>query len=129
MNPVFLSVEDVLALHAKQLARFGGADGVRDIAVLESAVAQPQVRFGGAFLHPDLIAMGAAYLFHLVQGHAFVDGNKRVGLLSTLVFLDINGVQLDGDSEQLYALTMKVAQGRLDKEAIGQELRLLTDSA
>ena len=77
--PDFLDIEDVLELHALQLARYGGADGVRDRGLLESAVAQPQATFDGAFVHDGLFAMAAAYLFHIVQNHPFIDGNKRAG--------------------------------------------------
>lgn len=122
-EPEFLTVNDVVALHAQQLSRFGGAAGLRDGALLDSAVAQPQVGFGGAWLHPDLWTMAAAYLFHLVQNHPFVDGNKRTGLLSALVFLALNGVVLDQATPVLYDLTMAVAEGRLDKSAIAATLR------
>ena len=98
MTPEFLTVEDILEIYAMQVGRFGGTAGVRDQGLPESAVAQPQMTFGGEFVHADLFAMAAAYLFHLVQGHAFVDGNKRVGLLAALVFLDINGISIEGDS-------------------------------
>lgn len=124
-EPEFLTVDDVLALHAQQLARYGGAAGLRDRALLDSAVAQPQASFGGAWLHPDLWTMAAAYLFHLVQNHPFVDGNKRTGLLSALVFLSLNGVTLDQATPALYDLTMAVADGRLDKPALAAALQQL----
>ena len=123
MTPEFLSVEDVLDLHAGQLERFGGGTGIRDIGLLESAVAQPQAMFGGEFLHADLFEMAAAYLFHLVSNHPFVDGNKRTGLLAALVFLDLNGVTLDYGSEGLYSVTMAVASGQMPKTQVAQELR------
>ena len=87
-----------------------------------SAVAQPQASFGGAFAHAGLLAMAAAYLFHIASNHAFVDGNKRAGLLSALVFLDINGISIEDPSEALYVLTMGVAEGRVDKAAVTAEL-------
>jgi death-on-curing protein len=77
--PDFLDLGDILELHALQLARYGGAAGVRDHGLLASAVAQPPT-FNGAFVHDGLFAMGAAYLFHIVLNHPFVDGNKRTGL-------------------------------------------------
>jgi death-on-curing protein len=122
-EPEFLTVEDVLALHAVQLPRYGGAAGVRDRALLESAVAQPMASFGGTWLHPDLWSMAAAYLYHLVQNHPFVDGNKRTGLLSALVFLALNGIMIDQATPALYDLTMAVAAGRLDKPAIAAALQ------
>jgi len=73
--PTFLDVDDVLALHEAQMERFGGADGVRDQGLLESAVAQPQASFGGQYVHADLFTMAAAYAFHIAENQPFVDGN------------------------------------------------------
>ncbi|HEY3352160.1 MAG TPA: Fic family protein [Polyangia bacterium] len=86
--PDFLSVEEALFLHEEQLARYGGAGGVRDLGLLESAMATPQATFDGRFVHADLFAMAAAYAFHIAQNQPFVDGNKRTGLAAALVFLD-----------------------------------------
>lgn len=121
-EPVFLDVEDVLEIHAEQLEVFGGGAGLRDRGLLESAVAQPQASFGGEFAHDGLFEMAAAYLFHIVQNHPFVDGNKRVGLLAAIVFLDVNGISLAHPSDVLYELTMGVAEGRIQKAAIAAEL-------
>lgn len=117
----FLTVEVVIALHQRQLDRFGGGAGLRDRGLLESAIAQPQASFGGTFAHDGLFAMAAAYLFHIVSNHPFVDGNKRAGLLAAQVFLDVNGVTLEHDTEAFYALTMGVAEGRIDKSAVAAE--------
>jgi death-on-curing protein len=86
-EPEFLTVEDVLELHARSLDRFGGGEGIRDRGLLESAVAAPQAGFGGQFAHSDLYEMAAAYAFHIAQNQPFVDGNKRAGLGAALVFL------------------------------------------
>jgi len=91
-EPEFLDLEEVLEIHALQLAEFGGLGGLRDQRLLESAVAQARATAFGQLLHGDLFEMAAAYLFHIVKNHAFVDGNKRTALLAALVFLDINGV-------------------------------------
>lgn len=124
----FLSLEVVLALHQRQLERFGGGTGLRDRGLLESAVAQPQASFGGTYAHEGLFAMAAAYLFHIVSNHPFVDGNKRAGLLAAQVFLYVNGVPLERDSEAFYALTMGVAEGRIDKPAVIAELERIAKS-
>lgn len=124
----FLTFEVVLALHQRQLDRFGGGAGQRDRGLLESAVAQPQASFGGVYAHEGLFAMAAAYLFHLVSNHPFVDGNKRAGLLAAQVFLDVNGITLDHDSEAFYELTMGVAEGRIDKAAVVSELERIAKS-
>lgn len=118
----FLTVEAVLVLHQLQLERFGGSGGLRDSGLLESAVAQPQASFGGAYAHEGLFAMAAAYLFHIVSNHPFVDGNKRAGLLAAQVFLVRNGVVIKHDSEAFFALTMGVADGRIDKATVAVEL-------
>ncbi len=119
---LFLDVEDVLELHATQLGVYGGAAGLRDRGLLESAVAQPMASFGGEFTHQGLFAMAAAYLFHIGSNHPFLDGNKRAGMLSAVVFLDVNGISLNHPSEALYELTMGVAESRIDKPAIAAEL-------
>lgn len=126
---VFLDVDDVIELHASQLELFGGGAGLRDQGLLESAVAQPQASFGGQLAHDGLFAMAAAYLFHLVSNHPFVDGNKRIGLLAALVFLDLNGVAIAHPTEALYELTMGVAEGRIDKAAIAAELERIAKSS
>lgn len=128
-DPLFLDVEDVLELHAAQLELFGGSAGLRDRGLLESAVAQPQTSFGDVFAHEGLFAMAAAYLFHIVSNHPFVDGNKRAGLLAALVFLDVNGISIDQPSEALYELTMAVAQGRIGKPGIATELERIARQA
>lgn len=124
----FLTVEVVLALHRRQLERFGGGTGLRDLGLLESAVAQPQASFGGVYVHEGLFAMAAAYLFHIVANHPFVDGNKRAGLLAAQVFLDVNGITLEHDSEAFYELTMGVAEGRTDKSDVAVELERIAKS-
>ncbi|WNG51779.1 type II toxin-antitoxin system death-on-curing family toxin [Archangium minus] len=123
MTPDFLTVEDVLSIHPLQLAHYGGGQGVREPGLLESALAQPQASFGGQYVHQDLWEMAAAYLFHVVSNHPFVDGNKRVGLLSALVFLELNGISLTRGSEELYALTMAVAAGQRTKAEVTAALR------
>lgn len=123
MSPEFLTLEEVLEIHAVQLERYGGGAGVRDEGLLDSALAQPAATFDGQLVHEDLFAMAAAYLFHIVRNHPFVDGNKRTGLLAALVFLDLNGIAVEHGSEALYELTMAVAEGRMDKGAVAHELR------
>jgi len=116
MNPEILSVEDVEEIHEAQIARYGGSAGLRDRALLESAVAMPQAAFGGESLHGDLFAMAAAYLYYLVKSHAFVDGNKRIGLAAALVFLDLNGRPIVHSTSRLAAATLDVASGHLTKD-------------
>ena len=75
--PTFLTFDEILEIQEDQIRRYGGVGGVSDGKLLSSAIAQPQATFGGVFLHSNLFAMAAAYLFHICQNHCFVDGNKR----------------------------------------------------
>ena len=119
----FLSVDDVLAIQQNTIEQEGGAAGLRDAGLLESAVLMPQQRFAGEYLHADLAAMAAAYLFHLVQNHAFQDGNKRVGALAALVFLSANGVESLPEPDDLEAMTMRVARSEASKEELTEWMR------
>ena len=115
MGPVFLSLDEVLEIHEQQIVRYGGSSGLRDAAGLESAVATPQATFGGEFLHPSIPAMAAAYLFHLCQNHAFIDGNKRAGANAAITFLLMNNWEPTFTEEELVDLVLSVASGILGK--------------
>ena len=117
-NVTFLSVDDVLLLHADTIDVDGGLHGVRDHGLLDAAVAMPRQQFGGAFLHEDLAAMAAAYLFHIAQNHPFVDGNKRAAVMSAPAFLLANGVEFSLAPQELEATTLKLAGGELSKEKL-----------
>jgi death-on-curing protein len=119
----FLDVDDVILLNDLILARYGGTVGVRDRTLLESAVEQPVAGFGGDYLHSSIIAMASAYLFHIVSNHAFVDGNKRTGLLTTLVFLERNGYRVAERQSELFDLTMAVSRSELSKKEIADRLQ------
>ena len=125
MNPDFLSLADVMEIHALQLERYGGGDGIRDEGLLSSALAQPMATFDGDFVHTNLFAITNAYLFHIVCNHPFVDKNKRTDLLATLVFLDISGITIEDASDDLYELTMGVADGSIDKETVIERVRTI----
>ncbi len=119
----FLSVDDVLAIHEDTIAHEGGIQGLRDPGLLESAALMPQQQFGGQFLHQGLAEMAAAYLFHIVQNHAFFDGNKRTAALAALVFLDVNGVAPLPEPDALETITMRVAASLSDKQALTEWMR------
>lgn len=118
MDPQFLHIDEVLAIHADQIERYGGDATVRDMGLLISAVNMPRASFGGVFAHADLFEMAAAYLFHIVQNHPFVDGNKRSGAVTAIMFLALNDVDVTGSNEQLHELVLDVAKGKTDKAAI-----------
>ena len=117
----------MLIIHEDQINRFGGSFGLRDRALLESAIAQSQMSFDGVFVHIDLFQMAAAYLYHLTSNHPFIDGNKRIGLASALVFLEINGIEILRGTNELYELTMRVACGAVNKQEIAITLRSLSE--
>ena len=119
----FLSTEDVLTLHADQVDLYGGDHGVRDLELLESAVAQLRASFGGSFLHEFPFEMAAAYMYHIVQNHPFLDGNKRTGAVAAFVFLDLNDIEIDAPPGRLYDLTMSVATGQAGKAEISEFFR------
>ena len=123
MRPEFLEVEDVLQIHADQLERYGGLSGLRDHGLLVSAVAMPRSTYGGEFLHGDLFAMAAAYLFHITRNHPFLDGNKRTGAAAALVFLDLHSIEVTATDDELYDLVIDVAKGDAGKDAVEQFLR------
>ena len=127
MEVVFLDIQDVLEIHAIVLARHGGLAGVRDLALLDSAVSKPSASFEGDYLHEDIFAMAAAYLFHIVRNHPFVDGNKRTALLAALTFLDINGLPLDKPNTRLEEATIDAVEGRADKLELAAVFRSLIE--
>jgi death on curing protein len=122
-TPVFLTLNEVVVLHAIQLDRFGGLDGIRDAGLLESALAMPQAGFGDQYAHSDVFEMAAAYLFHLVKNHPFADGNKRVGFHAAFVFLKLNGWVLDMPEDAAYHLVIATAEGRASKTEIAAAFR------
>src|SRR5688572_27868863 len=121
--PKFLTTRLVLRLHARQIARYGGSPGVRDIGLLESALAQPKQSFGGQYVHDDLAAMAAAYVYHVVKNHPFVDGNKRTGAYAGLFFLAINGTSITLVPQEFGDLVLAVAEGSVTKEQIAAFFR------
>jgi death on curing protein len=116
--PTFLTLDEVLKIHGDQVGRYGGSSGVRDLGLLESALAMPQATFGGQFLHAGLFEMAAAYLFHVAKNHPFIDGNKRTGAVAALVFLVLNGVEIDAEQDDLERIVRACAEGKADKASL-----------
>jgi death-on-curing protein len=121
--PPFLTLDEVLAIHAHQIARYGGALGLRDKGLLESALAMPAATLAGNYLHPSPAEQAAAYLYHLVRNHPFIDGNKRVGLACALVFLRLNRIRIEATDDDLVELVIGVAEGRQSKADVAVSLR------
>lgn len=117
-DPTFLTLDEVLALHADQIRCYDGRSGVREVRLLQSAIETPKATSSGEHLHTSLFEMAAAYLFHIIRNHPFVDGSKRTGLIAALAFLGLNGLQLDAESEAVLDLVMGVAAGRVAKAEV-----------
>ena len=115
MSVTFLSLAEVLEIHQEQIVRYGGEPGTRDLNLLKSALAMPAATFGGSVLHTDIFEMAAAYLFHLVRNHPFVDGNKRVGAVAAIVFLTLNGYEFDALAGMLHDFVLALANDEKTK--------------
>ena len=118
MKVTFLTLDEVLALHADRIERYGGRSGIRDLGLLQSALGVPRATFEGKLLHGSLHELAAAYLFHLVRDHPFVDGNKRAGLAALLAFLGLNFHRLEADPDELETLVRNVAAGQTTKAEV-----------
>ena len=129
MQPTFLTLDEIVAIHRDQIARYGGSEGVRDWGLLRSALAMPAAGFGGQYVHGDVYEMAAAYLFHFVQNHAFVDGNKRVGAVAADVFLALNKVRLTAGQDAYAELVLSVARGETPKSVVVDFIRRHTEPA
>jgi len=114
----FLTVQDIIRLHDKSIERFGGAPGIRDIGLLESAAAQPSMFLFNKQIHETIFHMAAAYAFHIIKNHAFIDGNKRAGILAALTFLEKNNHIITTDPDTLYQLTLAIAQSEISTNEI-----------
>jgi len=123
MGPVFLGLDEVVEIHRDQIERYGGSTGIRDIELLQSAVAMPSAGFGEDYLHQDIYEMAAAYLFHIVRNHPFIDGNKRTGAVASVVFLLMNGIELGADEDDFEGVVRSVAEGKMDKAGAAEFFR------
>ena len=121
-NCFHLTVEIVREIHQTAIRDFGGSDGIRENALLESAVAAPQATFGGKAIYASLSEIAAAYLYYLCKNHPFLDGNKRTALGACLVFLRLNGVETKPDGPEWEQLVLDVAASRIDREETTKRL-------
>jgi death on curing protein len=125
-TPLFLSMGQIVLLHGCLIQRYGGIDGIRDNGLLQSAIAMPLASYGGDYLHADIFEIAAAYMFHIVQNHPFLDGNKRTGAAAAIVFLAINEIEVEAEEDGLVTLTMAVAEGKCGKSEIADFFRSRT---
>ncbi len=114
----WLDTSIVLDVHAEQLALFGGADGVRDLGLLESALGPPLNKF--AYGQTGLAPLAAAYTFGIARNHPFVDGNKRAAFASIIVFLGLNGIDFDVPSEAATAMILGLASGEINEDGLAR---------
>lgn len=121
--PDFFTLNEVLGFHMEQIELYGGSHGVRDLRLLESALAMPMSGLGDDYFHEFPFGMAAAYLFHIVQNHPFIDGNKRTGLATCLYFLGLHDVEIEVDPDELEKFVRNVATGKLQKTEIADFLR------
>jgi len=120
----YLTLGEVVALHRRVVTQSGGAGGIRDLGLLESALAQPKATFDATDLHPTVIEKAAALGFSLVANHAFVDGNKRIGHAAMEVFLVLNGFQIDASVDEQERLMLDIAAGQRHRDELVDWLRL-----
>jgi len=123
LQPWFLDIEHSMRLHRSLIETYGGSEGIRDVGLLHSAIATPQASFGGEFLHRDLFEMAAACLYHIVQNHPFIDGNKRTGAAAAIIFLSMNDLELIVDEDTLVDLVLQVACGAVGKQEVAAFMR------
>lgn len=128
MEPQFLTLAEILEIHQDQIVRYGGDPGLRDMRLLKSALGMPAATYGGEFLHTNIFEMAAAYLYHLVKNHPFIDGNKRVGAVAAIVFLMFNGYEFDAPEEDFADMVLAVARGEMDKAEVTAAIRNWTTS-
>ena len=120
---IFLTLDQTLQIHRSMVETYGGSDGVRDMGLLHSAISMPQATFSGSYLHRDLFEMAAAYLYHIARNHPFLDGNKRVGAASAIIFLDVNDIEVQADEMDLVDIVLQAATGSIGKQDIASFLR------
>ncbi len=125
-EPTFLTLAEVLEIHRDQIERYGGRDGIRDIALLESALAMPQAGLGGEYFHSTLFEMAAAYAFHIAENQAFVDGNKRAALASALIFLEMNNMTIGDPKGKLYDAMIGAGTKKVSKTELAGLLEKLS---
>ena len=119
---IFFDYEQVLRLHSTLISKTGGIDGVRDENLLDSALKTPFQTFDGKDLYPEILDKASQLCYSLIENHPFADGNKRIGVHLTLLFLKINNIELDYTQKELIEFGLSVASGKMSKDSIKQWL-------
>lgn len=120
---LYLTLEQVVAIHDNQIEKYGGSHGIRDLGLLESAVYRIQASFGGRDLYPTLFDKAGALLQSLVLNHAFIDGNKRTGTVCCLLMLELNGYRLAVSEKKLLVEVVAVRQKKVSAESVSSWLK------
>lgn len=123
----FLKTVEVQEIQQYQIRNFGGDEGLRDKALLESAIGGIQLTFGGQYLYPDIYSQAAAYLYHICKNHPFVDGNKRAGAMTAVVFLELNQHHFNAPPDVFANLVIDVASGKIQKSEIAEFFKKYTN--
>ena len=126
MEPVFLELAEVLKIHSGLLKRYGGRPGILDLELLTSALAAPGAGLGEKYVHAGLWEMAAAYLYYMINLHPFVDGNRRVAATAAVVFLELNGFEMQTGEQELEHLVRETALGKADKAEVTEFFRRKT---
>ncbi len=117
-EPIWIDKEQVLAIHARQIAEHGGSSGVRDNGLLESALGRPQNLLAYSETPPSLVRLAAAYAFGIARNHPFVDGNKRTALVLSFTFLMLHGIVITAPREDRYFIFYDLAAGHVSEEEL-----------
>lgn len=125
---IFLSIEEVIQIHDELVSEYGGLHGIRDMGLLMSAIEMPKATMFDEYLHESIYDKASAYLYHIVCNHPFLDGNKRTGAASTLIFLIQNNVKPKYNMKKFEEMVCKVAQSQMSKEAISKFLNTMSDN-
>jgi death-on-curing protein len=120
-EPIWLSYDEIVAAHSRQLRRFGGAPGLRDEGMLQSALERPINKW--SYEQAGLAELAAAYAFGLAKNHAFVDGNKRISFIAMVAFLRRNGVRFAPDPAHATAIILSLAAGEVSEESLARWIR------
>ena len=123
MNFNFLTLDEILKIHQDQIQRYGGIEGVRDWGLFKSVLAMPMAGYGGTLVHTDIFEMAAAYLFHIVRNHPFLDENKRTGAVAAYVFLAINSITLNAPPRSFERIVRMASEGKTDKASMANFFR------
>jgi len=119
-EPIWICEDVVLAIHLRQIAEHGGAEGIRDISLLESALNKPKQRYAYEEPNPDLAKLAASYAYGIASNHPFVDGNKRTAFVTCKLFLRLNGTDLTASGEEKYEIFMKLAAGEISESELAE---------